>query len=91
MDSALDAIMRALPNWHMRCGGYRPDDLIACDEATAKRAEAVMMAAMAVCDEEGRRAPYRMPPALALAIVDILAADDPIMFARSLSLRKRGA
>ncbi len=75
-DDALSVLRPA--EYSYTCGSIGPDALVALSGSEAAKIEAILIAARCVQDADGKHIFHVMPPALALAIIQILAADDPL-------------
>lgn len=69
------------PEDEWSCAGNHSGDLNGT--ADASKAEAIMMLSCMMRDKEGRRIGYRMPAALAVAIVNAFGCGDPETYALS--------
>ena len=72
------------PEFGHACGSYGPRDVQArtvSDNKLAEQIEAAMILARGCKDEDGRMLFMRIPPALALAIIDMVKSADPLGWA----------
>jgi hypothetical protein len=60
------------------CGSVSAVDAQSLSPSDHKRVEAIMMLALGVCDEEGRKVGIRVPPSFAVAVIRALGADEPV-------------
>lgn len=79
-DLSEDTILRMMQprDWGWSVGEYDAKAVAAADKALASKIEAVLILARGVTDEHGKVVMFRIPPALALAIIDTLACADPL-------------
>jgi hypothetical protein len=78
-----------LPEDDWICCGNHAGDCESSPENAAK-VEAVMMLARMTTDAEGLAVPFRLPPAVAVAIVHAFESGDPALYVNS-RLRQRKA
>ena len=78
---ALSSVLR-LPGDDCICAGNHAGDLDGLGHE-AEKVEAVMILAALTTDAEGKPVAFRLPPAIAVAIVNAFESGDPVRYAKS--------
>lgn len=80
------------PLHQMQCADITPDDVQATVEANPEigaKIEAIMMVALCARDRDGRKVLLRIPPAVAMGILRVLASPTPLLAAADLCEQDR--